>query len=478
MVVRRHLRMAAVQTVPMTRMRRVWQSLRPTLRLLQSARLRGPLARLCACACICAAVLLPLAMHMHKLELATRLQPFGLHINLRDADAESDPRAKAEPLAWPEAVDGEGKGRSVSGRGFGLPSFRRRSASDSDGPSPASVSAPLEVSVATFNLWNTMFSWQVRKHMIADMIRQRRPDVVALQEVREYAFSSPLHRWCLRMRMHTRRHADGTGAPSPRSSAAAATVSGVASLEQFVGVLSARTSALGLRQGICSDMPSAGEAPDAPASQLRELQELLSPLYPHAAFVPAGQEWATAMGGAVRFREGVALLSAHPLERTAIFRFAALPSDGDTNQRVALYALVSPIGAAPLNVFVSHLSYDRLMQCRQVAELRTFILQQRVARYGSHNCTYACACCARKQLAPTLHLILYLRQLLHLQCHYCLALVLCAVSESDRTLLFSVRLVVFVIVVPWLPDDYYSLCDLVYVRLCVCVCMYLCALLV
>ncbi|OWF48749.1 uncharacterized protein LOC110452657 [Mizuhopecten yessoensis] len=41
-----------------------------------------------------------------------------------------------------------------------------------------------DITVATCNLWNVMFNWNVRKYRIAQMITDAKPDVVAFQEVR------------------------------------------------------------------------------------------------------------------------------------------------------------------------------------------------------------------------------------------------------------------------------------------------------
>lgn len=41
------------------------------------------------------------------------------------------------------------------------------------------------IEFATYNIWNVMFNWDVRKHRIAEIIQTRRPAVIGLQEVRE-----------------------------------------------------------------------------------------------------------------------------------------------------------------------------------------------------------------------------------------------------------------------------------------------------
>ncbi|XP_060083400.1 uncharacterized protein LOC132562661 [Ylistrum balloti] len=46
------------------------------------------------------------------------------------------------------------------------------------------VVLPYEMTVATCNLWNVMFNWNVRKYRIAQMINDAKPDVVTFQEVR------------------------------------------------------------------------------------------------------------------------------------------------------------------------------------------------------------------------------------------------------------------------------------------------------
>ncbi|XP_046356611.2 uncharacterized protein LOC124135354 [Haliotis rufescens] len=42
----------------------------------------------------------------------------------------------------------------------------------------------LDVTVSTCNLWNFMFNWDIRKHRIAELIRESNSDIVAFQEVR------------------------------------------------------------------------------------------------------------------------------------------------------------------------------------------------------------------------------------------------------------------------------------------------------
>ncbi|XP_069142390.1 uncharacterized protein [Argopecten irradians] len=48
----------------------------------------------------------------------------------------------------------------------------------------ANVVLSYDITVATCNLWNVMFNWDVRKYRIAQMINEAKPDVVAFQEVR------------------------------------------------------------------------------------------------------------------------------------------------------------------------------------------------------------------------------------------------------------------------------------------------------
>jgi len=48
------------------------------------------------------------------------------------------------------------------------------------------------IEFATYNIWNVMFNWNVRKHRIAEMIQTRRPAVIGLQEVRESDGTSQL----------------------------------------------------------------------------------------------------------------------------------------------------------------------------------------------------------------------------------------------------------------------------------------------
>ncbi|XP_070559905.1 uncharacterized protein [Ptychodera flava] len=62
------------------------------------------------------------------------------------------------------------------------------------------------ITVSTYNLWNVMFNWDVRKYRIAEMIREINPDVIGFQEVRADSYGQrnqlsdlqallPYHRW-------------------------------------------------------------------------------------------------------------------------------------------------------------------------------------------------------------------------------------------------------------------------------------------
>ncbi|XP_052780935.1 uncharacterized protein LOC128217670 isoform X2 [Mya arenaria] len=44
--------------------------------------------------------------------------------------------------------------------------------------------------IATYNIWNLMFNWEIRKHHISELIVQTDADVIALQEVRSKNGSS------------------------------------------------------------------------------------------------------------------------------------------------------------------------------------------------------------------------------------------------------------------------------------------------
>lgn len=49
------------------------------------------------------------------------------------------------------------------------------------------------------------------------------------------------------------------------------------------------------------------------------------------------------------------------------------PSDPDKNTRIVLRATVELPSGTQLNFFVSHLSYDKGIQCRNVGELLQFV---------------------------------------------------------------------------------------------------------
>ncbi|XP_006811301.1 uncharacterized protein LOC100369850 [Saccoglossus kowalevskii] len=46
-----------------------------------------------------------------------------------------------------------------------------------------------EITLATYNIWNIMFNWDIRKYRIAEMIRDVNPDIIGFQEVRSDSWS-------------------------------------------------------------------------------------------------------------------------------------------------------------------------------------------------------------------------------------------------------------------------------------------------
>eukprot|EP00026_Physarum_polycephalum_P012477 Phypoly_transcript_12790.p1 GENE.Phypoly_transcript_12790~~Phypoly_transcript_12790.p1 ORF type:complete len:355 (+),score=43.64 Phypoly_transcript_12790:141-1067(+) len=71
--------------------------------------------------------------------------------------------------------------------------------------------------------------------------------------------------------------------------------------------------------------------------------------------------------------EGVGILSRHPIIDVDHYNFTIVPSDGDKNTRTCLSATILVPKIGKLQVYVTHLSYERTTQCRQIAELLSYI---------------------------------------------------------------------------------------------------------
>ncbi|XP_057296584.1 uncharacterized protein LOC130625495 [Hydractinia symbiolongicarpus] len=156
-----------------------------------------------------------------------------------------------------------------------------------------------EIVVATYNLWNVMYHWEVRKLYISEMLQEIDADIIGFQEVRAHK--------------------------------------------------------------------------DLEHSQLDELQSLL-PVYKHKHYEPihlienefsspAGWEW-----------EGIGYLSKHKANFVDRLNFTFLKNSPDQNQRLMLYSqfLVHP-SDHEVNVAFVHLSYERLQQCLNVAEMLRYL---------------------------------------------------------------------------------------------------------
>lgn len=101
-------------------------------------------------------------------------------------------------------------------------------------------------------------------------------------------------------------------------------------------------------------------------SQLDDLMALL-PFFKYSAFAVATPH------ADFNSSEGLGILSKHPIIEVTQFNFTVVPTDADTNTRTCLSAIIDVPKIGKLQVYVTHLSYERTMQCRQMAELLSFV---------------------------------------------------------------------------------------------------------
>jgi hypothetical protein len=73
--------------------------------------------------------------------------------------------------------------------------------------------------------------------------------------------------------------------------------------------------------------------------------------------------------------EGIALLSKFPIVETKKLQMLARQGEPDTNNRTALLIVVDHPRFGSINVFNTHFSYSKPIQCRQMAEFSNFIAQ-------------------------------------------------------------------------------------------------------
>eukprot|EP01114_Cavostelium_apophysatum_P001642 TRINITY_DN11440_c0_g1_i1.p1 TRINITY_DN11440_c0_g1~~TRINITY_DN11440_c0_g1_i1.p1 ORF type:complete len:374 (+),score=53.59 TRINITY_DN11440_c0_g1_i1:182-1303(+) len=151
----------------------------------------------------------------------------------------------------------------------------------------ATSEEPTRLKIGTYNIWNFMFHWTVRKRGLSEVIRRESPDIIGLQEVRESA-------------------------------------------------------KLG--------------------NQLNQLQSILFE-YKYSVYHVATPGDET--------NEGLGILSKFPIIEESYVNFSIVASP-DTNTRIGMRALIDVHGK-PMNFYVTHLSYDRQTQCRNMNEFAAFI---------------------------------------------------------------------------------------------------------
>lgn len=159
------------------------------------------------------------------------------------------------------------------------------------------------LTVATYNLWNIMFNWEIRKLRVVEMIKETNPDIIAFQEV--------------------------------------------------------RMDAVGVR------------------SQLLELQDMLAD-YHWMVVQPANEVQKmkhTYWKGWER--EGIGMLSKLAIIKSTTISIPYM-SGPDTNQRIALHAIIGEEEETAVNVLTVHFSYDRQQQCNNAARIMNYISEKRL----------------------------------------------------------------------------------------------------
>ncbi|CAI9721317.1 Hypothetical predicted protein [Octopus vulgaris] len=159
----------------------------------------------------------------------------------------------------------------------------------------------LSLKVATYNLWNIMFNWEVRKMRVIEMIETINPDVIAFQEVRMDSSSV--------------------------------------------------------------------------RSQLLELQEKLID-FNWMVVQPANDVQKpkhTYWNGWER--EGIGILSKLPILKSTTISIPYM-SGPDTNQRIALHAMIGYSEDSAIHVLTVHFSYDRQQQCNNAARILHYISEK------------------------------------------------------------------------------------------------------
>ena len=191
-------------------------------------------------------------------------------------------------------------------------------------------SPPPVLGVMTLNLWGAGHDWESRKQVITHLLQTRSLDVVALQEV----------------------HIRGSTALAKHNSSL-----GDAGKDGGEGDKEEEEKEEAERGQM-----SQGSEADTAFTQAHEVAREANYPYATAELFPAFSPKAP--------REGLGLLSKHPITHSQLHIFSHVDGSTDGNARGMLHARVNvgqPVGEC--DFFVTHLTYDDKSQCAMVVEM-------------------------------------------------------------------------------------------------------------
>jgi len=230
----------------------------------------------------------------------------------------------------------------------------RISTSDASPPKPVrqdptpKAKGGMVLKVASYNIWNHMFSWPVRQQHIVSLLANELPDIIVLQEVREYSSSTS---W--------------SAAPTFDASSFSTW------LRQKCSMPLHPSASHSYLFGLMDHSSASALRTDIHINQAMDIQQALPAQYQHLYFgslEPMRALPATlAMVSGVSSREGLAILSRHPLQDAQMVSLQAETRSGqaDAVRRAAAFVRVSVNGIL-WNVFDVHFSYVREQQCVNV----------------------------------------------------------------------------------------------------------------
>ncbi|XP_060581006.1 uncharacterized protein LOC132737690 isoform X1 [Ruditapes philippinarum] len=160
--------------------------------------------------------------------------------------------------------------------------------------------------LSTYNIWNTMFNWQIRKLRVLEMIHTTESDIIALQEVRS--------------------------GEHPQLS----------------------NQILELKSGLPSQFKW---HVFRVANNVSFIDKTIDKSYPG---------------------EGIGIISRLPIIDSSTHYLLPHPADPDKNKRVIVHVRVKDRDGTSYDILVVHLSYHRQQQCRNVADIVTFITSRRL----------------------------------------------------------------------------------------------------